>query len=726
MAIIQIAIPTDVGKMLARLRADAEKSQADIAKDMGIDPSRVSRMESGGITPTHEDVTAYLRALETENADQYAQYLIEEWIEIEKSPFDLPERDALHMAERSLRTLRTLLDDPKMPTLLKGQADFYREELKRHVLYLMSRSHRVAYIGDIGVGKTTLLCSQVGLCLRDLDRRTGLPRIVLETGAGGTTVCDVHLRCGPTFAVSIEPENDSAVYRLVGEFCTGIWNEVHAPTPISGEESQDKGVSRETGRALRNLADLPSSRKKSADGKTTRVDPARDLAHTFDKFDNFQADVCERLHLWTRTRREEICELSEPEAGLAWLKEIFQKINNGRHPEFSLPHRIDITVPFAPLEVNGLEIELIDTKGVDGTAIRPDIQAHVDDERTLTVLCSRFNSAPDQSIQGLVEHLIKTGAKRVLGERTLLIVLPRSGEAMEMKDDAGNQADNADEGYELKRDQIESLLTRFGLQTSAIEFTNVMEPDEAKVSIKAIESGIRRLRKERADAISKIEETIGRMRTNIDHENALIAQRTANERLDRFTARYEELPAPNRPVYDVLLKALPNTHHASIWATTRRAGTWYNFDVYHYLGSGAAEDALSRAKGPLGELRGIIRDMRDDTKMEPVHGFLDRLNEHIDRLESRFFNAVRHAGEHIFRPTLENDEKLWTECENLYGHGLNYREEVATKLKNWFVSAKREHLHEAYDIRMKKKWSLEIIEPLRAVYRDQPNPTVIA
>ena len=174
----------------------------------------------------------------------------------------------------------------------------------------------------------------------------------------------------------------------------------------------------------------------------------------------------------------------------------------------------------------------------------------------------------------------------------------------------------------------------------------------------------------------------------------------------------------------MLLKALPNTHYASIWATTRRAGTWYNFDVYHSLGSGAATDALSRAQDPLRELQGIIRDMRYDTKMEPVHEFLDRLKEHIDHLDESFFNAVRHAGEHIFRPTLENEEKLWTECENFYGRGLNYREEVATRLKKWFVSAEQVHLHKAYDSRMKEEWRRKIIEPLRAVYRDQPNPPV--
>ena len=680
-------------------------------------------MESGVTALTREDAEGYLGALASEDADQYVQYLTESWTEIEKPPFDLPGRSDLRMAEESLRTLRALLDDPQVPALIKVRAEFYRKELKRHSVYLESRLHRVAYVGDVGVGKTTLLCTQSGLVLSEGEHRTGGRRIVLETGGGGTTVCEVHLHRGPMFAIRVEPEDDSAIYRLVGEFCAGVWHRVHDSAATSEGGSQEKKeVSREIERALRNLADLQSSRKKGPDGKPLRVDPARDLADKFENLDAFQAAVCERLQLSRRTLREEIFQLDGREAGMAWLKETFERINNGRHPDFGLPRRVDITVPFAPLDMDGLDVEIVDTRGVDGTAIRPDLQACVDDERALTVLCSRFNSAPDVSMQGFIKHLIGAGSERTLEQRSLFIVLARATEATEMKDDSGQLADSAAEGYELKREQVESKLIGIGFHNPVIEFADVMQSGEAMVAAKTIEDGIRELRNIRASAIAKIGSSVKKMKDDLAHENAMIAQETVNDKLRRFATRHRGISEEHQLIHQLLLIAIEYTHPASIWATTRRAGTWYNFDVYHYLGSGAVNNTRLRVRDAIQELRGLIHDMRDDTKMESVHGFLDQLSEHIDHLESRFLKAVRRGGEHVFRPALENDKKLWAACEEPYGRGIGYRSQVAKLLREWFESGKREHLHETYDLRVQKAWSVEVLAPLNTLCQNQPNP----
>jgi len=59
---------------------------------------------------------------------------------------------------------------------------------------------------------------------------------------------------------------------------------------------------------------------------------------------------------------------------LEWLKETFEKVNNGRHPEFTLPRRIEVVVPNALLAADDLSIRFIDTKGIDRTAARADLE----------------------------------------------------------------------------------------------------------------------------------------------------------------------------------------------------------------------------------------------------------------------------------------------------------------------------------------------------------------
>ena len=79
-------------------------------------------------------------------------------------------------------------------------------------------------------------------------------------------------------------------------------------------------------------------------------------------------------------------------------------------------------IPSQMLHKHGYVLEVIDTKGIDRAAVRPDLQACIDDPRTLTVLCSRFSQAPDISLQNLIAHLKHTGADRALRERTVMLI----------------------------------------------------------------------------------------------------------------------------------------------------------------------------------------------------------------------------------------------------------------------------------------------------------------
>src|SRR5207245_8826637 len=138
--------------------------------------------------------------------------------------------------------------------------------------------------------------------------------------------------------------------------------------------------------------------------------------------EGLRSAIASTLKLWSRQTREIWLPAAEANPQ-QWLRETFGKINKGLLPEISLPKRIDVVVPGTLLEQSTFDLTLIDTRGVAETAIRPDIRGTVNDQRSVVVLCSSFNAAPDQTMVRLIEHIVATGPERQLCARLVLLVL---------------------------------------------------------------------------------------------------------------------------------------------------------------------------------------------------------------------------------------------------------------------------------------------------------------
>ena len=173
---------------------------------------------------------------------------------------------------------------------------------------------------------------------------------MLDTGGGRTTLCDVFVQRGSGFTIDVEALPDEEVYRLVTELCRSMQEKG------AGESSTRANVDyrppEEVERALRNMAGLTRSTRKR--GEPLSVDPIAKIGVESPLPEEFKAEVASRLTLWRRTRRTIEFEGSDESAGRRWMKETFTAINNGRHPDFSLPGKITITVPFSPVSGNAI------------------------------------------------------------------------------------------------------------------------------------------------------------------------------------------------------------------------------------------------------------------------------------------------------------------------------------------------------------------------------------
>ena len=705
-----ISLSPDLGRELSALRTAAGLKQSDIATAMRIHPSAVSRIETGSMPPEERIVSDYLKAVGSEEARRLRAILERAWTDLPRPTVHHPTLDALLKATDDLRRITEFLDDPSVPKPLEGQARLLRDEILKAASYLAERSHSVAYIGDIGVGKTTAACFQVGL-----TRQTKLVRdlkedVLLATGAGRTTICEVRVRTSDKFAILVEPIPDAEVYRLVAEFAVDLWDRREGKPP-AGEDS--RALTGELDRALRNMAGLIRRREKDDNGQFVVRDEGIEMAKGVDTLEDLRSAIAERLRLYKRTTRELTPDSSGDAEGRAWLRDTFYKINDGRHDAVSLPHRITVIVPF-PLVTNApLPIEIIDTKGIDQTAVRPDLRAAVDDPRCVSILCSRFLEAPGQSTNLLIGHLKETGSERAVEERALLLVLDRNEEARAMRDDeTGRDVESVEEGRFLKKLQIEDALLKNGVNQLPIAFFNTME-DDAKILNEAICSRLLQMRERHATRLESLSQTIDTMIQNREHENALAAQREVNRRIEIFIEQNAELRNMIRHCQDSLLEQMTRTHARTLWASMRRSGSWPNFDVYFWLGAGASQDATLRSLPRVQALAGLISNMLGDTDLEPAHRFLEALKSSIEGWNAAFLETVRNVAAEVFRPALDDARAFWAECESEWGQGSGYRDRVHERIRIWFEDPDRQHLHRTLDQRMRRTWDTAFINPLR-------------
>ena len=699
--------PPDLGAQLSKIRLAARLNQSDVAQQVGVDQSRISRIEKGDVTPTASEITRILSGVKSADSLNYLKYLEKSWRNIDRPSFSNPQSDVLYTADAYLSKLEEFRKSHDLPSPLVAEMDMHRESLLRAADYLNQRSHDIAFLGDIAVGKTTALCFISGMVLPGSG--AVLDKVVLEAGAGGITICEVQIRKGPGYGITVDPQPDAEIYRSAEELCEGLWAKRSGNVD---DEENSKGVSREVDRALRNMAGLPRRRVKDENGKRVTIDEALDLANECTSLHEFQSSFSEGLRLWERTTRKIWHSPTDGSSPIPWLQKVFTDINNGRSSDISLPRVIDIVIPDDVLDESTFSLSLVDTNGVDQTAVRPDLENRLRDPRTLTVLCSRFNEAPGPTMQRFLEHARDTLPEGVFRERVLLMVLPRPDEACAMKYDTGEMVESDEEGYDLKRDQAQATLRRIGVGELPIAFFNATS-DAPEAARACLVGRINDIRSGYSKRVRSVCEAIDRLIDNHEVVAAHAAQNVVRRRLTIFCDQHSALPDRKRPLHEELVKAFRTLNARTVWATTRRRGGWYNLDVFFHLGRGGAVDANLRSRSAIDGLNELIANMLGDDGLTSTHEFLRELQENVEEWRHAFVERARAVGEETFRSDLSDDGEFWVRCEERWGQGAGYRDDVTEMVKDWFEASEREHLHSSAERKIRSGWRNHVIKPLR-------------
>jgi transcriptional regulator with XRE-family HTH domain len=696
-----------LGKYLSTIREAAQLTQAELAKKVTVSPTRISRIESGDVSLTEDEMDQLLREIGTAPAQELREYLDQEWQELERPPFEHPNRKALWLANGLLKKLRHLKSDPELKSVFLRHIEVYENELRTLAANLSATDHSVAFVGSIGVGKSTAICMMADL--RVSKEGPLNKQVVLEAGAGGTTICEVHIKNGPGYGLIVQPRSDEAIRFDVADFAEYLLRLTKgAVSTEAGDSQEGPGVTKEINRAIRNMSGLAEvKRKDSTSGRVIRSDPARDLAVKYPEVKELVVQILSRMNLTLRDQRDVWYPQGTKLSPKAWLQQAFTEINNGRNSQFSLPERIEVIIPDAILQDKELGLRIVDTKGIDGAATRADLDKLFDDSRTLVVLCSRFNDAPESSLQQLLQRIKDAGA-RDIAVKTTVLALARPEEAEAVKDNSGLLVEDQSEGYDLKRADVEMHLSRLGLNEIPVEFFNARD-DEASPLREFLLARVRSVRSVWGTRITALSKTVDELIVNQKQEQTAVVFRDVMRRLNTWLSKNREIDGIAEQAQQELIKAIQAAHWRSVWASIRRRGEWYNLDYYYQIGFGARTIAAKYVLKKAREFEVIIQNLLDDDDLSPAHDMLDQVKRVLRSSADELLKRMEIVGKTAFENDLRSDTAFWNELGNV--SGLGYKDNIADTSKRWFKLNERLSKHVFVKDKIIESWQ-EILATL--------------
>jgi transcriptional regulator with XRE-family HTH domain len=688
-------VPTS---LLRLAREKAGVSQAGLASELSVNASVVSRLEAS----EHADgkmAERYLTALKSDLANEIVSFFSDRWRHIERPDFLHPDRSIMWDAERALQRLEAFEKSSQFDAILHDPLTKLRNRIISEVDFIRQREHGIAFIGEIGVGKTTALSFVTNLITKDGEQ----PRSIFPTGSGRTTVCEVAIKIAPAFGIAVDCLTEDQIRRLVTDL-------------INGLKFGKNGLPSELERVIRSMADLRrvTSRAKKPSEKPVTVDHLKELMEKFEDADAVIGEVMARMKLESRTETQLILS-KDTEGSMDWLSSNISKINYGQHPKFSVPQRITVLLPLEALRETPFLISVIDTKGVEGTTQRPDLMAQIEDPRTVTVLCCKFSDAPGGVPLSIIRESLESGSDAVDSERLCLLVLPRENEALKIVNDSGNTPSDIEEGYAVREAQIDQQFATDGLPNIPVNFFQV-GTDEPEGIWHWLTSRIEAIRAAKVERIKQHVAAAENLVMHADVAKTRQARRTIADTIAKAAERFRVLPNVVRPPHLNLVAEAKKTHQNSVAASVNRRGNWENFPVAHILGQGVRVDAHLRTRDIFVRIDEAIEGLKDDfAHLADVAQFLQNLKDDITEWRKEFLTRVALAGRTLFSPYLSQATEMWEKCERRYGAGAGYRVDVSGIFGEQFESDERAlATTQKVESQVAAIWGQIIIDPLES------------
>ena len=342
------------------------------------------------------------------------------------------------------------------------------------------------------------------------------------------------------------------------------------------------------------------------------------------------------------------------------------------------------------------------------------------DPRTAVIFCCRFNDAPGTGSKVLLEHMKQTSSERFDTGKVSILSLPRSGEALEMKDDTGESALNDDEGYEFKRMQVEGELQASDMPGVPLFFFNV-EGDDSERLRGALFGQLARIRSTDSERLIELCAAATKIIENREQHAVTVAIEEVARRLNTFLLGNDKLGGRERHAYGEALSTVRAVQYAStLWASTRRNGEYSGLNIVHQVGVGAAKDARLRSRDWFAKIDGHVNELKADSGLEPAMRSIEQIRAVAAASRRVFLAGAQRIAMEIYREPLTQAD-VWSKCAAEWGGGPGFRDRVVRHLQEWFED-RRPALKETLEARLDVLWQRSVIAPLMRLAEEQePN-----
>lgn len=482
--------------------------------------------------------------------------------------------------------------------------------------YLLNPAHRLAFIGNIGTGKTTAICHLLGLLYENEP--------ILSVGSGRTTLCEVTLYTGSQLEISIIPHSEEEVKNYLKDFALSLTD------TNEFDDSESYKLSAEVERALRNMLELQKVRTQTAESKRITEDKAKNFAAVFDSVEALIAGLLERINLPNRyqTKFTNVDGIEQNK----WLQTTFNAINNCTNKKAGLPKHIYISIPTKFFDGINYTLSVIDTKGIDMTVNRTDLDNCLTDNRTVSVLCCRFNEAPDKTMLGLLKLAKEAGLNYRIAHETVLLILDRHEEAENVVAIDAPIGDK-DEGRDIRTEQVLSdLKHRLQLDNLDIQFIDV-KSDNPKHLRDFLVKKVTALRYQYEQKIFDIEKAVNNIESELASQSANQAKTQVKNTLEPWIKKAQNCSLILKEYFTPLINIIRNkgTYAASVRASVNRRGEWYNLSYYQLLATGAREQVVEQIGVLKDELIILIDNMLSRNELQPAYMLLKQIKQTTEK-----------------------------------------------------------------------------------------------
>ncbi len=382
----------------------------------------------------------------------------------------------------------------------------------------------VVFIGEPGMGKTSTICTWLGLVKSYVSEvKTVENSMLLSVNQGRTTVAEVRIRqTEGRSRMLIEYCSKEVQTSLIRDYCKYYYERFF---PVQDEEDEEDDsepeAHSEVDRVIRHMARINDIPKEGTEKYDNMLSDLKKLG----SFDAFFNCVMKRIKLEDRDLAEIV--IDEGRSFEDWLSTTFKDVNNGKNPRCGIPDKIMIEVGREDFDLRLPDYvrDVVDTKGLD-TSARLDLQRFMDSDDTVCVIMDRLNNVPSNANRTLLKTAYLGEEYAYYAMKTLMFVRASDEELAAVNEaegdpDVGKQKKLGEMDRKIQAEKLVlfSRNTAFMDSRSPFEIKPVFEKDgDGKLKRKLVLTGYSKemaevFRQEVEDCISS---AIGFLRSNLE------------------------------------------------------------------------------------------------------------------------------------------------------------------------------------------------------------------